>query len=127
MLRPLFIAWLEVKRFLADRGDIAFSIALPIALFALMYGVFSGEASFNGTAHIVDLDNGPTSRKLLARLEAVDGLDIELYTLDEADSALDDSSILTAIVIPEGFSKSLQAGEPASLLFKRRGSGGDEG
>ena len=127
MVRPIFIAWLEVKRYLADRGDLAFSLALPIALFALMYGVFSGDVSFSGTAHIVDLDKGPIAQQLMARLEEVDGLDIKLHTLEEAKSALDRSNILTAIVIPDGFSEGLQSGTPVSLTFRRRGSGGDVG
>ena len=58
MARPFLLALLEVKRFLADRGALAFSIALPILLFALMLGAFGGGASFNATAHVADLDGG---------------------------------------------------------------------
>ena len=127
MLRPLFVAWVELKRFGADRGALAFSIALPIALFALMYGVFGGGTSFSATASMVDLDGGPVAAKLLDRVSAVDGLTVEMLTEAEADSALDRSRILTAVFIPSGFSGKLEAGEPASVLFKRRGSGGETG
>ena len=121
------MALLEVKRSLADRGDLAFSFALPIALFALMYGVFSGSDLFNGTAHVVDLDDGPIARELIERLEHVDGLVVKLYTEEEAEKALDRSAVLSAVVIPDGFSEGLQAGEPVALTFRQRGSGGDEG
>ena len=127
MLRPFVVAWVELKRFGADRGAFAFSIALPIALFALMYGVFGGGTSFSATASMVDLDGGPVAAKLLDRISAVDGLTVELLTEAEADSALDRSRILTAVVIPAGFSGKLEAGDPASVLFKRRGSGGETG
>ena len=127
MLRPLFVAWVELKRFGADRGALAFSIALPIALFALMYGVFGGGTSFSATASMVDLDGGPVAAQLLDRVSAVDGLTVEMLTEAEADSALDRSRILTAVFIPSGFSGKLEAGEPASVLFKRRGSGGETG
>jgi ABC-2 type transport system permease protein len=127
MLRPLFVAWVELKRFGADRGALAFSIALPIALFALMYGVFGGGTSFSATASMVDLDGGPVAAKLLDHVSAVDGLTVEMLTEAEADSALDRSRILTAVFIPSGFSGKLEAGEPASVLFKRRGSGGETG
>ena len=127
MLRPFVVAWVELKRFGADRGALAFSIALPIALFALMYGVFGGGTSFSATASMVDLDGGPVAAKLLDRISAVDGLTVELLTEAEADSALDRSRILTAVVIPAGFSGKLEAGGPASVLFKRRGSGGETG
>ena len=127
MLRPLFIAWIELKRFGADRGALAFAIALPIALFALMYGVFGQDVSFSATANVVDLDGGPVAVELIDRISATDGLTVELLTEAEADEALDRSRILTAVFIPAGFSESLEAGEPASVLFKRRGSGGDTG
>ena len=127
MLRPIIIAWVELKRFGADRGALAFSIALPIALFALMYGVFGRGVSFSATASMVDLDGGPVGSKLLERISAVDGLTVEMLTEAEADSALDRSRILTAVFIPTGFSGKLEAGEPASVLFKRRGSGGETG
>ena len=127
MLRPSVIAWIELKRFGADRGALAFGIALPIALFALMYGVFGGGASFSATANMVDLDGGPVAAELIDRISAVDGLTVEMLTEAEADKALDRSHILTAVFIPTGFSERLEAGEPASVLFKRRGSGGETG
>lgn len=127
MLRPFVVAWVELKRFGADSGALAFSIALPIALFSLMYGVFGGGTSFSATASMVDLDGGPVAARLLDRISAVDGLTVEMLTEAEADSALDRSRILTAVVIPAGFSGKLEAGDPASVLFKRRGSGGETG
>ena len=127
MLRPFFIAWVELKRFGADRGALAFSIALPIALFALMYGVFGRGASFSATASVVDLDGGPAAAGLLERISAIDGVNVEMLTEAEADRALDRSRIRTAVFIPTGFSEKLEAGEPGSVLFKRRGSGGETG
>ena len=127
MLRPLVLAWIELKRFGADRGALAFGIALPIALFALMYGVFGQGASFSATASVVDLDGGPVATGLIDRISAFDGLEVEMLTEAEADEALDRSRILTAVFIPAGFSERLEAGEPASVVFKRRGSGGETG
>ena len=127
MLRPIFILWLEAKRYLTDRGDLAFSLALPIVLFALFYGAFGGEVTFRGTAHVVDLDRGPLAQELVTRLESVDELKVDMLTEEEADRDLDRSRIVTAFVIPAGFSEGLRSGEPVSLTWKRRGSGGDEG
>ncbi len=126
MPRVVHVAVLELKRYMVDRSALAFGIALPIALFALMYAVFSGEG-FNGTAHIVDHDGGPMSAELVARLEAVEGLELEFYTEPEAQRALDRSRIVFAAFIPAGFSDALAAGQPAKLTFRQRGSGGDEG
>ena len=125
--RPVLVAFLEAKRYLADRGDLAFSIALPIALFALMYGVFSGDAQFSADAHIVDEDGGQAARELIDRVDAVEGLSVRLRDRADADAALDRSAILTAIVIPAGFSSGLAGGEPVALTLRQRGSGGQEG
>ncbi len=127
MLLPLFIAFTELKRYLADRVALAFSLALPIVMFALMYGAFGGEPSFSATANFVDLDNGPLSRELLDRVGAVEGMDVRLYDSNEADQALGRSRILTAFVIPAGFSRDLESGKPVSISMRRRGHGGGEG
>ena len=127
MTRPFLLALLEVKRFLADRGALAFSIALPIVLFALMLGVFGGETSFNATAHVADLDGGDAARKLIERIEDVEGLDVRLYTEAELDDSLGRSAVLTGFVIPAGFTAALESGTPAAIRVKRRGSGGNAG
>ena len=127
MTRPILLALLEVKRFLADRGALAFSIALPIVLFALMLGVFGGEASFNDTAHVVDLDGGDAARELIERIDDVEGLDVRLYTEAKLDDALDRSAVLTGFVIPAGFTAALESGLPTAIHVRRRGSGGASG
>ncbi|MDE2837642.1 MAG: ABC transporter permease [Chloroflexota bacterium] len=127
MTRPILLALLEVKRFIADRGALAFSIALPIILFALMVGVFGGETSFNATAHVTDLDRGQAASELIERIEQVEGIDVRLYTEERLDDALDRSAVLTGLVIPAGFTAALEDGRPASVQVRRRGSGGDAG
>ncbi len=127
MLRPLHIALLEVKRYLISSQELAFSLALPIVLFALMYGAFGGDTSFHATANVVDLDQGIHARALIDRLDALEEITVRERTLDDANGALERSAILTAVVIPVGFSAGLKSGEPGSITFRRRGNGGDTG
>lgn len=128
MIKPLLVALHEVRIYLRDRGDLAFSLLLPIVTFALMYGAFSGQDLFHGTAHVVNGDEGGTySTLLVERLEEVDNLDVVLLSAEEADSKLDRADLLLALYIPDGFSDTLASGEQARLLFKQRGNGGDEG
>ncbi len=128
MNRPSIVALREVRTYLQDKADLAFSLLLPIAIFALMYGAFGGESMFHGTAHVVNEDQkGTYSTLLLAQLDELDNLDVELLSLSEADSKLDRSDLLMVIYIPKGFSDRLASGEPAQLVFKQRGNGGDEG
>ncbi|MCY4528658.1 MAG: ABC transporter permease [Chloroflexi bacterium] len=127
MFRPLDIAYVDLKRYIADRPSLAFGILLPIVLFALMYGAFGGEETFNATAHIANLDRGAMSQALLEGLEQVNGLDVKLYTEREINEALDDSSVVYAAIIPNDFTENLEAGRATAITFRRRGSGGDEG
>ena len=127
MLRPFDIAYIELKRYIVDRLSLAFGILLPIVLFALMYGAFGGEETFNATAHVADLDRGAMSQALIERLEQVNGLEVKLYTEQEINDALDDSSVVYAAIIPADFTRNLEAGQPTAIKFRRRGSGGDEG
>ncbi len=127
-IRPLLVALLQVRIYLQDKGDLAFSLLLPIAIFALMYGAFGGQTLFHGTAHIVNQDQeGTYSALLIERLEGVDNLDVKLLSASKADSKLDRADLLMVLYIPEGFSDNLASGEQAQLVFKQRGNGGDEG
>jgi ABC-2 type transport system permease protein len=128
MTRALQIALLQVRIYLQDKSDLAFSLLLPVVTFALMYFVFGGQTHFHATAHIVNEDPGGIySEALIERLDALDELDIEMLSLDKADRRLERSDLLMFIVIPEGFSDRLASGEPVQLLFKQRGNGGQEG
>lgn len=127
MLRPVHIALLELKLFLNNRAELAFSIALPVLLFALMYGALSSDSEVFTPASVVDLDGGPHARELVRRLDSLDAVEVEERTEADADAELDRSAILFAVVIPAGFSAALDAGEPAPLVFRQRGNGGDTG
>ena len=127
MTRPVHIALLELKLFLNNRAELAFSIALPILLFALMYGALSSDSEVFTPASVVDLDGGIHARELVTRLDSLPEVEVEERTEADADGALDRSAILFALVIPEGFSDALESGEPAPLVFRQRGNGGDTG
>ena len=127
MLRPVHIALLELKLFLGNRAELAFSIALPILLFALMYGALSSESDVFTPASVVDLDGGTRARELVERLDSLAEVEVEERTEADAADALDRSAILFVVIIPAGFSEALEAGEPAQLVFRQRGNGGDTG
>ena len=127
MTRPVHIALLELKLFLSNRAELAFSVALPILLFALMYGALSSESDVFTPASVVDLDGGPHARELVERLDSLAAVEVEERADADANDALDRSAILFAVVIPAGFSEALESGESAPLVFRQRGNGGDTG
>ena len=92
-----------------------------------MYGAFGGEESFHATANVVDLDGGAHARTLIEQLDTLDEITVRERSLQDTDAALDRSAILMAVVIPAGFSATLDTGGTGSLLFKQRGHGGETG
>ncbi len=128
MTKSLLITAKEIKDFFRDKGDLAFGLLLPILIFALMYGVFGANINFNGTAYIVNEDDGGKySTELLEKLGEYEGITIKLLTAADADTKLSRSAIQMAIFIPLGFSDSLATSQPAQLTFKQRGNGSTEG
>jgi len=127
MKRALYIALNEVKLYLQDKGDLAFSLLLPIVTFALIYAAFGGQTLFEGTAHVVDEDKGAYSAIFLEKLDEVEGIDVELLTPSQADTKLERSDVLLVLYIPEGFSETLTSGDRAQLVFRQRGNSGQEG
>jgi ABC-type Na+ efflux pump permease subunit len=119
MSRVLTVASKEVRTYSQDRGDLAFSLLLPIAIFALMYGAFGDESLFHGTAHIVNEDReGAYSALLIERLRETEDLEVDLLSSPEAESKLDSSDVLLVTYIPEDFSARLAARWPARLIFR---------
>jgi len=128
MARALTVALREVRAFLKDRADLAFSLLLPIAIFAISYGAFGGQMEFRGTAHVVNEDEGGKYSTLLVEaLRDVDNLNVDELSAEDANRKLDRSDLLMVLFIPEGFSAQLASGEQAQLIFKRRGNGGEDG
>ncbi len=127
MKRAFFIAFNEVKLYLQDRGDLAFSLLLPIVTFALIYGAFGGQTMFETTAYVVDEDKGNYSSVFLEELGSIEGVEVALLTQSEAETKLDMSDVLIVLYIPQGFSQALASGEDAKLTFRQRGNAGQEG
>jgi ABC-2 type transport system permease protein len=127
MKRALLITLNEVRLYLQDKGDLAFSLLLPIVTFALIYGAFGGQTLFKATASVVDEDNGAYATQLIEQLDNVDGISIEMLTMDQARAKLDTSDRLLVLEIPSGFSEALATGGQGQLIFLQRGNGGQAG
>ena len=127
MKNALAIALREIKSYLQDRGDLAFSLLLPVVTFALIYGAFGGQNLFHGTAYIVNEDNGTYSQSFITTLKNNDSLTVQLLKASDADAKLGRSDIIVVMFIPAGFSSNISAGQPAQITFKQRGNGGQEG
>lgn len=127
-IRPVLIGIRDVRLFLADRGDLAFSLLLPIALLVLMLAAFPDTTEINTVGYIVDADGGPSASALVERLEDVPGLRLVTLDGDDAQQRLDGTEILLYARIPPGYSDAIAArGTPPPVEIHRRGNGGQEG
>jgi ABC-2 type transport system permease protein len=127
MKNALAIALREIKSYLQDRGDLAFSLLLPVITFALIYGAFGGQSLFHGIAYIVNEDTGTYSQSLITGLKNNDSITVQLLQAGDADAKLGRSDITQVMFLPADFSSNLAAGQPARVTFKQRGNGGQEG
>jgi ABC-2 type transport system permease protein len=128
MKRAWIIALRELRTYLQDKADLAFSLLLPIATFALIYGAFGGQGLFHGTASVVNEDpQGVYSAQLLDDLKAETSLTVETLSRADAEQKLDRSDLKLVLVIPADFSDKLRSGQPAQLIFMQRGNGGQDG
>jgi len=127
MTRSLIVALKEIRSYLEDPVAMAYSLLLPVVIFALTYGALGNE-QFNGTASIVNNDpGGKYSTLLIDSLDRYEGLQVEVISEQEAERKLERSDIQMALYIPEGFSDTLASGEQVTLTFRQRGNGGLEG
>lgn len=129
IIGPLDLGLTELKRYIRDRQALLLSLALPVALLAVMVGAFGGGGEFAATASVVDLDRSPESGELIRLIEDRPGLTVELLEADRARQLLDGSQRLLVTHIQAGYGESLAAGHslPAIQFHSRGGGGGDEG
>ena len=128
MKRALIVALREVRSYLQDKADLAFSLLLPIVTFALIYGAFGGTGLFHGTASMVNEDtNGVHAQRLLDSIKQQDSLTVEMLSRADAEKKLNGSALNIVFFIPADFSAKLNMGQPAELTVMQRGNGGQDG
>ena len=125
---PLDLGLTELRRYLRDRQALLLSLALPVALLAVMVGAFGGSGEFSARASVVDLDRSAGSEELLGLIGELPGVSVELLDQSRAGQLLEDSQRLLVTFIPAGYGRALDAGQaPPPIEFHSRGGGGDEG
>lgn len=128
MNRAFIVAWRELRNYLQDKADLAFSLLLPVVTFALIYGAFGGAGLFHGTAYIVNEDtDGIYAKRLLDNIAKQESLELEILFRDDAEGKLERSDLNMVFLIPAYFSDKLTAGQPVELTIMQRGNGGQEG
>jgi len=128
MKNTLLVALREVRSYLVDKADLAFSLLLPIVTFALIYGAFGGQGLFHGTVSVVNEDtNGAYAQQLLDSIKKQDSLTVQMLTRADAEAKLNQASLNMVFFIPPDFSSKLNLGQPVAMTIMQRGNGGQDG
>lgn len=120
MLNQTFhIALHYLKTTYRSRTALIFSLIMPL-VFTAVLGVTIGGGSAGSTRWelaLADADGGPLAADLVGRLQASPDLEVSLLPEGEALARTGDGDFVAAVVIPAGFSATLQAGASPAVKF----------
>jgi ABC-2 type transport system permease protein len=102
---------LETRR---DRLALLFTVIMPLA-FTAFFGAMFGGGSDRLPLAVVEGDSGAAAGQLVAALERSDVVRVTTMEKEAAEKAVDDGTSAAALLIPDGFSDEVGAGEPARL------------
>lgn len=119
MRSALLIARKDLLRSVRDRSALAVAILAPLVLAFILSTVLPDEEDLGITYGYVNQDSGqPAQAFVTVVIEgiAADFADIRAFdSRAEAVAAAEDDRIAAAFVIEEGFSESVEAGDPATI------------
>jgi linearmycin/streptolysin S transport system permease protein len=121
----LVIAAKELRQRLRDRSAIILALVAPIAIAALMSLAFGSTTAFHTEIGYADLDHGPLAAALTDTLRqpsvhAVMGTR-SYATAQQARNAVDSGAVKAAIIVPAGFSVSVNSGAPETIIVVASG------
>jgi ABC-2 type transport system permease protein len=114
----LVVAATDLRRRLRNRSFVIQALVGPIVLATIISLAFGAGDDFDATIGLVDADGSPESEEFVAGVVDADAGSLEFVALDSADEARDqveDGDLGAAVVVPAGFTASLQTGEPGDL------------
>ena len=120
MRQALLIAAKDLRQRIRDRSALLVAVVAPLGL-ALIFSQLLGSATDFSTKWIVaDLDGGALARVLredvIGSMEDAGVAEItDVATEDEARAPVESGDVNVAFIIPNGFTKAIEAGQPVAL------------
>ena len=116
--------WVLIRRealaTLRDPFTVSILIAVPLVALFLFSSILSTSVH-DLPMGVLDFDRSPTSRRLVAQLEATRSfLPIALATRQQLDQALSDGRLSLALVLPDGLDRDVGKGRPPPGTAARR-------
>jgi len=104
---------LETRR---DRLVLLFTVIMPLA-FTAFFGILFGSTSDRFPLAVNDADGGAAAQDLVALLAASTVVKVTSLSAADAETAVDESRVTAALLIPAGFSSALAGGSRAELTL----------
>jgi ABC-2 type transport system permease protein len=116
------IARKDLKQFMADKRAMLLTFLLPIPLITLFSLAFGGGGNSGDAKPIVlmaaDLDKSTASKHLLAQLDSLKELDIQLCDLDSAETLIKKGKEDAVLVLHKGYNDSMSTGKNLPLELR---------
>lgn len=117
------VAWKEIQIFVRDRGAMGMLLLFPIILSSVQGGanlaMYSGEGETPSIllhVGLVNEDSGMFGSEISKAIRSVDVLEVELFSrVDFAERSVAEGESAAAIVIPVGFSDSINDYTPVTI------------
>ncbi len=118
-MKIISIGWKDILIFVKDRGALITSFLLPMLFIVVFSYAFSGIEDEDQviTLPVVDLDGGEVARDLIGRVNSTAGVEVKLYEEADVRAQVEGEQLEYALIIPAGFSDSVAAGQPVTLLL----------
>jgi ABC-2 type transport system permease protein len=113
----LLVAAADLRRRLRNRSFLIQALVGPIVLAGIISLAFGGSG-FDATIGVVDEDGSPMAERFVTGVAKADVGDLRFVEVDSADEArdrVDDGDLGAAVVVPAGFTASLQTDAPGDL------------
>lgn len=123
-MKSLAIALKDTKILIRDRTALLILIAMPLTIIAILGmalgGIWNGEAAINKfDVAVVDHDGGNVSEvfvnDILGSADMKKMINVTKPTEEEARASVANGDLAAAVIIPEGFSDTVNRGEDAAL------------
>jgi ABC-2 type transport system permease protein len=114
----LVVAATDLRRRLRNRSFVIQALVGPILLATIISLAFADGDDFDATIGLVDADGSAASESFVAGVVEADAGSLEFVEVDTAGEARDlveDGDLGAAVVVPAGFTASLQTAEPGRL------------
>lgn len=119
MSRVWHIAAKELLQTRRDRLAALFTIVLPVVFTVFLGLIFGGADEGSLPLAVADADGSPASAQLVELLRDSPLIDVKATAADEVDDAVQGQSVAAGLIVPMGYGRALQSGEPAALTFVR--------